>query len=187
MRRRINAMLVLILAVGLMGAAADGCEEPTEPEFVSAATNQGVVGVVERRTLASNPLPWGTSISVATRIWGGITAERWKVSDRRFTECPPYPAAAVGSIEYDFRGSEADWGGQRNGVTRDEELTGAEKLVLDIEFGEAQSFPVSDVDRTMAVIRLWGLELTIGVVAFTFGVVALFRRRRARRYDRHLF
>lgn len=171
----------------LLASSAGACEDPTEPPFPQAAANEGVVGVVERGTLASNPLPWGASIAVTTRIWGGIRAERWKLSDSRFVSCALDPAATVGSIEYDFRGIEAEWGDQRNAVTRDAELTPEEKLLLDTEFGPAETFAVTDVDRTMAVVRVWWIELTATLIVVVMSLVAWVRRRRARRYDRHLF
>lgn len=175
--------LVMLMTVASPAAA---CEQVEEPAFSRAAAKEGVVGVVERETLASNPLPWGASIGVATRIWGGIRADRWKVSDRQFVSCPNDPPTGAGSIEYDFRGAEADWGGQRHAIS-DIELNADEILLLETRFGVPESFEVSGVDRAMAVVRVWGFELTAVAVAVALGSAALWRERRRRRYDRTLF
>lgn len=182
-------LLVAALIVVLIPspALAASCEPLDEPAFSRAAANDGVVGVVERETLAVNPLPWGASISVATRIWGGIRADRWKVSDRQFESCPRDPASSVGDLEYDFRGAEAEWGDQRSTITRNDGLTSEEALLLETRFGAAEEFESSSVDRIMAVVRMWGFELTALIIAAVVGLVALARRRRRKRLDRTLF
>jgi hypothetical protein len=180
-------LVVLVLLVGLSALPAGACEQLTEPSFSQAAVKEGVVGVVERQTLASNPFPWGASISVATRIWGGITAERWKVSDRNFVACPLRPPTDVGQVEYDFRGSEAEWGSEYNAVVLDTNLSVEQELILETQFGAAEVMDFSGLDRTMAIVRMWGLELTAAAVVVLAGLVSLIRRRRAGRYDRHLF
>ncbi len=191
MRASTRSALVIPVLVAVVlsptSALAASCEPPEEPAFSRAAAKQGVVGVAERKTLVANPLPWGASISVVTRIWGGIRADRWKVSDRQFEACPRDPASSPGDIEYDFRGAEAEWGDRRSAITRRDGLTPEEVLLLETRFGAAEAFESSSVDRIMAVIRVWGFELTAVIIATVLGLVALIRRRRRRRFDRTLF
>lgn len=179
--------MLLAVALSPSPALAASCEAPEEPAFSRAAANEGVVGVVERKTLATNPLPWGASISVVTRIWGGIRTDRWKVSDRQFEACPRDPASSAGDLEYDFRGAEAEWGDQRSAITRRDGLTPEEALLLEARFGTPETFETSSVDRIMAVVRTWGFELTALIVATVIGLVAFIRRRRRKRLDRTLF
>lgn len=186
MSQRMIVLIVLLLTLPLVAAAAETCPVP-EPEFAQALSTDGVVGVVERHTLARNPLPWGASVSVAIRIWGGIRAERWKTSDWNLTSCPDDPSALVGTLEYDFRGTEAEWEGRRNEITRPTTLSPDESLLLDAQFGSPESFEVSSVDRFMAGIRVWGLEAIVagGLLIIAISRAVLSGRRK--RYDRHLF
>lgn len=184
-----RVLIVMVLALLLWGSlatAAIACEPLPEPEVAAAVENQGVVGVVERQTIASNPLPWGSSISVVTRIWGGIRADRWKVSSMNLNDCPDKPARGVGTYEYDFRGAEAEW-------TTQSVIAATEPLAIDdlslvvAEFGPAETFEITGVDRFMANVRMWGFELTVGLVIVAIATVKLIRRRIRRRYDRTLF
>ena len=182
--------LVVTVAVPLLWAsfvqAAVACQPLPEPDLASAVENQGVVGVVERETVASNPLPWGSSISVVTRIWGGIRADRWKVSSMNLNDCPDKPPHGVGTYEYDFRGAEAEWTTQS--FLSSERPFAIDDLSLVIaEFGPAETFEISDVDRFMANVRMWGFELTVGLVSAAIIIVRLSRRRIRRKYDRTLF
>lgn len=186
--RRLVAVMVLVPGLTVIsGGSAQSCEPLPEPTLVQAVNNQGVSGVVERQTLASNPFPWGASISVVTRIWGGIRAERWKVGNRGFVECPTDPSREVGTIAYDFRGAEAEWIGVQSSFAAEEQLAADEIHLIESEFGAAETFAVTGVDRFMANIRMWGIELTVALVVLTTLAVSLIRRRMRRRYDRHIF
>jgi hypothetical protein len=186
--RRLVAVMVLVPGLTVIsGGSAQACEPLPEPTLQHAVNNEGVSGVVERQTLASNPFPWGASISVVTRIWGGIRAERWKVGDREFVECPTDPSHEIGTFAYDFRGAEAEWIGVQSHFAVEDQLAADEIHLIESEFGPAEIFAVTGVDRFMANIRMWGIELTLAIVALTTLVVSLIRRRIRRRYDRHIF
>jgi hypothetical protein len=172
-----------VIPVGTAGA----CQSPAVPDFTSAINHQGVVGVAERTTLASNPLPWGGSISVVTRIWGGITAERWTVTSRRMDPCPADPAQPVGTRELDFRGSEAEWDGTYSAVWYPGDIPEGDLILLRHEFGQEQTFGVGGGDRIMAWVRVAGAEAGAVFALAVAAAVALIRRRMRRRRDRHLF
>jgi hypothetical protein len=185
-----GSIALIALVAGLMAfpaAPAFACEPLPEPSLARAVNNEGVVGVVERQTVAANPLPWGTSISVVTRIWGGIRADRWKASNLRLNECPSKPAHPVGTYEYDFRGAEAEWTGVQSSIIDDDPLFAEGVILIESEFGPAETFAVGGVDRFMANVRVWGFELTIALAVVITSGVTFVRRRIRRRYDRHLF
>jgi hypothetical protein len=181
----VTAAVPLLLA-SFVQAAAAACEPLPEPDLAAAVENQGVVGVVERETIASNPLPWGSSISVVTRIWGGIRADRWKVGSMNLHDCPDEPSHDVGTYEYDFRGVEAEWTTQ-SFITSDQPMAIDGVSLIIAEFGPAETFEISGVDRFMANVRMWGFELTVGLVVVVITAVKLIRRRIRRKYDRTLF
>ncbi len=185
-RLAVVVALVPVLAVA-SSTAAHACEPLTEPSFEQAVSNDGVVGVVERETLALNPFPWGTSISVVTRIWGGIRADRWKVSNIGFNECPDHPSRSTGTLEYDFRGAEAEWTGVQSQIASEGELSEADLVLVVAEFGPSEEFAVGGFDRFMANVRVFGFELTVAIAVVIAGTVALIRRRVRKRYDRTLF
>jgi hypothetical protein len=186
--RRLAVLMALVPGLMVMSAApAHACEPLPEPSFEQAVSNDGVVGVVERETLASNPLPWGTSISVVTRIWGGIRADRWKVSNMGFNDCPDDPVRSPGSFEYDFRGAEAVWDGLQSHIGAEQQLPENDLSLVIAEFGPSEEFTVGGVDRFMAHVRVFGFELTAAIAVLIAGTVALIRRRIRRRYDRTLF
>ena len=188
MRIRRLAVLALVSGLVLMSAApAHACEPLPEPTFEQAVANDGVAGVVERETLASNPFPWGMSISVVTRIWGGIRADRWKVSNMGFNDCPDDPSRPTGSFEYDFRGADAEWNGVQSQIGSEQQLSEADLVVVIAEVGPSQEFAVGGVDRFMAHVRVFGFELTVAMALLIAGTVALIRRRIRKRYDRTLF
>jgi hypothetical protein len=175
------------LVVGRLDGSSEVCAGFGEPTVSEAVNTQGVVGVVERAILASNPLPWGQSASVATRIWGGIVAQRWDVSDRRSAACPDNPARASGVVFLDYRGQDAEWG---DGYSRSwYDGTVPEDVVIAVEamFGPPDPFPIGGADRTMAWVRVMGLEAFVATGAAVAAVVALARARRRRRRDRYLF
>lgn len=165
---------------------AAACEPLPEPDLAGAVANQGVVGVVERETIASNPLPWGSSISVVTRIWGGIRADRWKVGSMNLNDCHDKPSHDVGTYEYDFRGAEAEWTTQSS-ITSGQPMAIDDLSLIIAEFGPAETFEITGVDRFMANVRMWGFELTVGFVVVAVTAIKLIRRRIRKRYDRTLF
>ncbi|MGF1665663.1 MAG: hypothetical protein ACFCVC_05255 [Acidimicrobiia bacterium] len=186
--RRLAVLVALVPGLMVMSAApAHACEPLPDPSFEQAVANDGVVGVVERETLASNPLPWGTSVSVVTRIWGGIRADRWKVSNMGFNDCPDDPVRSPGSFEYDFRGAEAEWDGVQSHIGSPLELPENDLALVVAEFGPSEAFTVGGVDRFMAHVRVFGFELTVAIAVLIVAIVALIRRRIRKRYDRTLF
>lgn len=186
---RVGLLLAVILGcllAGALPAAAEGCPLSTT-SIAGGAGTEGVVGVVERRTLARNPLPWGTSVSVATRIWGDILAERWVVSARSLVDCAARPPQPAGTMTYDFRGAQADWTGAHPEAWFDGPAPAAQLAILDDRFGPPTSFPVGSGDRVMAWLRVALTEVAVIAGALVAAVVATVRRRIRRRRDPHLF
>jgi hypothetical protein len=184
-RRVVVAAFLAWLVMPAAQAAA--CEGLAVPEFTQAVNNQGVVGVVERTTVASNPLPWGGSISVVTRIWGGITAERWIVTSRRMEPCPADPAQPIGTHQLDFRGADAVWDGTFSSLWYQTSVPEGDVLVLRHLFGREQTFAIGQGDRMMAWIRVAGTEAAVSMGLLVAAAVWLVRRRIRKRRDRHLF
>lgn len=190
MRRWVVVGLVT-LALAAVAAPASAAE-PDEcglrpPTITTGMATDGVVGVVERRTLARNPLPWGSSVSVATRIWGDILAERWVVSARAMAECATRPSQPVGTVIYDFRGARAEWEGVYPEVWSPETAAAADLAALRSRFGDPTELPVGSVDRVMAWLRVATTEIALVAGALVGLTVGWFRRRVRRRRDRHLF
>jgi hypothetical protein len=180
------AAIAAVIAV-LFALPTPECEPLPEPTVEQAAGTEGVAGVVERLTLAENPLPWGASVSIATEVWGGIIVERWKVSARRMTACPSDPATPAGATQLDFRGAEAEWGELNSRIHYPGEVPEPARVVLASEFGEPIGLAVSGTDRTMAWVRVAGSEM-LAILGAVVGL-AVWRARavRRRRLDRHLF
>jgi hypothetical protein len=183
----VATLVVAMLAMTACDSRPAMCEPQLEPTVSEALAVENVVGVVERETVASNPMPWGATISVATRIWGGIRADRWKVSERRFAPCPSDPPQQVGGIELDFRGADAEWGAVSSHILLDAPVGDSDLIELTGAYGSPVEFEIGGVDRFMARVRTWGIEITVLVVVVALLLVALLRRRRRRRYDRTLF
>lgn len=175
----------LTLLVGLVWAAvpsALSCEPIVEPSVLEAANRANVAGVVERETIAANPLPWGRSISAATRVWGDITIERWQTSDRLGNDCPSARYRQVGVVEYDFAAPAGTWDGPVDGTV--EALDVAVEVVLEQRFGTPVSLEVGGVDRLMAWLRVF--PSVFGIPVVLLGVFAAWRSRRRKR-DEYLF
>ena len=187
-----RGLLIVTLTVGCLLAAtppagaAENCDLAAST-IESGVQAEGVVGVVERQTLARNPFPWGSSVSIATRIWGEILAERWAVSARALVECAPRPSQPAGTMTYDFRGAQADWTGIHPEAWYDGPAPAAQLALLDERFGPATTFPVGGGDRVMAWLRIALTEIAVAVGALVALIVATVRRRIRRRRDPHLF
>ncbi len=158
------------------------CEPILEPSVLEAASRGSVAGVVERQTLAANPLPWGRSVSAATRVWGDVTIERWQTSDRRREECPSARYREVGLVEYDFVSPPGTWDGPVDGTV--EVLDVAAEVVLAQRFGDPAELDLTRLDRAMAWLRVFPSILAVPFVGF-LAVVAV--RSRRRRGDEYLF
>lgn len=179
----IAARLTLFVAVlASTVPMALSCEPIIEPSVVEAASRGSVTGVVERQTLAANPLPWGRSVSAATRVWGDVTIERWQTSDRRGDGCPSARYREVGIVEYDFVAPPGTWAGPVDGTV--EVLDVASEVVLEQRFGDPAELDLTGLDRAMAWLRVFPSVLAVPFVGFA-GVVAV--RTRRRKGDEYLF
>jgi hypothetical protein len=185
MRAGVLALMVFLIAAPV-GAASDGCEL-RQPTFTEAVNTDGVVGVVERTTLARNPLPWGSSVSVATGIWGDIVAERWVVSARALASCSRSPVFDAGTISYDFRGSTAQWGDTYAQIWGAAPVEESEEVLLAAAFGELRTFDIGSGDRVMAWVRVASTEMILVLAIAGALVTAAIRRSRVRHTDPHLF
>lgn len=172
------AGLIILLQVTLAQPA--GCEPAPPDSLLANASLPTTSAVVEYTYLGSNPLPWGRSAMVATRVWGSGIAERWIVSDRNTADCPDLPVAEVGSVLYSFRGSGAVE------VLLDRPVSGSDAAALLVRFGEPRTYPVGGGDRTMAWVRVFPGVLLLALTAMSLLVVLVVRRRRRRR-DPFLF
>jgi len=179
-------MLMVSVVLAIVPGVAEGCVDKVPPTFAGGVTTSGVTGVVERVTVASNPLPWGRSVSVVTRIWGGVRTDRWETSGESTRRCVAPDRIAVGSRTFEFKGDADAWTHAR-ALTRSEDLSAEETLIVETTFGVPQEFAVSSVDRAMATVRVWGLESGLGLLVLVVVAGAWRRRRRERRLDRHLF
>lgn len=162
---------LLIGASALPIAAAAG--ECDSLDLVRGASRPQVRGVVERTQIASNPLPWGTSISAVTRVWGGVTVERWATAGE-LREClvpgdrPTYQAVGIDEILIPASG----------------EISGLESAALTSQFSQPVTFEPSGFDRVMAWLRVFP-SVPVVVVLVGWSVVAILRRRH--RSDPYLF
>lgn len=149
-----------------------GCEPAPPGSLLVNASLPTTSAVVEYTYLGSNPLPWGRSAMVATRVWGSGIVERWMVSDQNTASCPDLPVAEVGSVLYTFRGSGAVE------VLLDRPVSGADAAALLVRFGEPRTYPVGGGDRTMAWVRVFPGLLLFVLTAISLLVVLVVRRRR---------
>lgn len=168
-----QSFLILVLAAAAaipISAETGGCESL---DLVRGASRPAVRGVVERTQVASNPLPWGTSISAVTRVWGGVTVERWATAGE-IRDClvpgdlPTYQAVGIDEVLVPASGA----------------ISGLESAALTSQFGQPVSFEPSGFDRMMAWLRLFP-AVPVVVVLVGWSVVAITRRRR--RSDPYLF
>lgn len=152
-----------------------GATDPSCPtvDLVQGSSMPQVRGVVERTPIASNPLPWGSSISAVTRVWGGVLVERWATEgeiDRCLApgEDPTYEAIGIAETLQPAAGV----------------LSGLEHAALTSQFGQPVVYEPSGFDRAMAWIRVFP-SVPVVVVLVGWSVVALVRRRH--RSDPYLF
>ena len=168
-----KTLLSLFLAVSALMPVQAVEAECVEVDLLAGASRSVVRGVVERQLVASNPLPWGKSVSVVTRVWGAVTVERW-ASGGEIRRClmpvdlPVYEAVGISEVLVPVTG----------------ELSELERAALNSQFGPPVSFEPSTVDRLMARLRVYpSVPFLLGAVAWA--AVALRRRRRQR--DSYLF
>lgn len=166
--------LLIVLLVGAVALPTAGEAGECGPiDLVRGASRPGVRGVVERVEIASNPLPWGTSISAVTRVWGGVTVERWATA-RETRAClvpddlPTYQAVGIDEVLVPASGAISD----------------LESAALTSQFGPPVSFDPSGFDRMMAWLRVFP-SVPVVVVLVGWSVVAILRRRH--RSDPYLF
>lgn len=165
-------LIVLLVAASAMPISADAAECESL-DLVRGASRPAVRGVVERTQIASNPLPWGTSISAVTRVWGGVTVERW-ATEGDIRDClvpgdlPTYQAVGLDETLVPSSGA----------------ISGLEQAALMSQFGQPVTYEPSGFDRVMAWLRVFP---SVPVVAVLVGwsVVAILRRRH--RTDPYLF
>lgn len=158
----------LILAFGFLFPSSQACPQP--PPLLAAVTRPDVRRVVEYEVIAANPLPWGRSVAVVTRVWGPGLVDRWLVSARRNDPgCPGVAASDVGTYLYRV-GSTTDWASPRP-------LAGLDELALGTRFGSPRSYGVGVVDRVTASARAFPGWWSAG-----FGLVAWVLTRLRRRY-----
>ncbi|MEX1006187.1 MAG: hypothetical protein WD156_12595 [Acidimicrobiia bacterium] len=170
-------MVTKSFVIALVAAAAlgPGAAESACPmlDLVQGSSLSQVRGVVERTPVASNPLPWGSSISAVTRVWGGVLVERWAAEgeiDRCLVpaENPTYEAIGIDeTLE------------PASGV-----LSGLEHAALTSQFGQPVVYEPSGFDRAMAWVRMFP-SVPVVIVLVGWSVVALVRRRH--RSDPYLF
>ncbi|HSJ28675.1 MAG TPA: hypothetical protein VLB67_10715 [Acidimicrobiia bacterium] len=158
-----SLVIVLAAAVALSGAADAGC---TELGLVQGASRPSVRGVVERTPIASNPLPWGQSISAVTRVWGGVVVERWATSGE-LRDClvpvdlPVYEAVGISDVLVPSSGV----------------IIPLEEAALVSQFGPPVVYEPSGFDRLMAWLRVFPSVVLVGAL-LGWSVVALRRRRK---------
>ena len=162
---------VLLAAVPAVASMAQsGC---SELDLVRGASRPEVRGVVERSPVASNPLPWGTSISAVTRVWGGVVVERWGTASE-LSDCiqpgliPTYEAVGLEETLVPAAG----------------EISGLELAALRSQFGPPVEYSPSGFDRLMAWLRVFP-SVPVVVVLVSWSAVTL--RRRRHRHDGYLF
>lgn len=137
-----------------MGSRGE-CDLGYRPTFEDAAGDRRVVGVVERRVVASSVMPWGASVAVTTRVWGNRRVERWVVSKGRFSRCTFALAQPGGTMVYDFEA--------REGVTppffrwfpTPEPVDSATADRWRQAFGSETSFEFTRLDRVLAWLRVY--------------------------------
>ena len=152
-----------------------GVTDPTCPtlDLVQGSSMPSVRGVVERTPVASNPLPWGSSISAVTRVWGGVLVERWATAGEINRCLVPVDSPTYEAIGIDETLEPA------TGV-----LSALEQAALTSQFGQPVVYEPSGFDRAMAWLRMFPL-VPVVIVLVGWSVVALVRRRH--RSDPYLF
>ncbi len=154
------------------------------PRVGEAATADSLRGVVELRTIATNPLPWGQSVEAVTRVWGDVVVERLVISGRRFEPCPDVPASDIDRIRYRFVGLEIS--GADDELRPLRPLDDDEMAPLDDNLGPPVAFTVSTADRVISALMVWWAEALLAL--FVTGLMArLVVARRRRRDDRRQY
>ncbi len=159
------------------GSGGGDCDLGYRPSLEDATTDRTVIGAVERRVVAANPLPWGTSVAVTTRVWGNRRVDRWVVTKRRWNDCTFAEALPAGTYVYDFEA--------RGGITpaylrwfpMDEPLDPAASDELIDRFGSLREFEISGSDRVFAWLRVYPELLVLIPLA---GLVVWVRRNERR-------
>lgn len=168
-----QSFLIFLLALTTAMPHSVGVGLCASADLVVGASRPAVRGVVERTNVASNPLPWGSSISAVTRVWGGVVVERWTTGDELGPCLTPALTPSYQAIGID----EAL-------VPSGNTLSALEQAALTSQFGPPAVFEPSRFDRVMAWFRVFP-SLPVVAVLVGWSVVAL-RRRRHRR-DGYLF
>lgn len=159
-----------LAAIGAISMLPNGSGEEdcgiAKPELSEAASTPGVAGVVERYVVISNPMPWGNSAAVVTRVWGDIDVSRWSLSDRRFEDCSWNPVRESGSYVYDFptRSGEIrhDLAAVSSKTAAQNELVGE----WTSQFSGYQAFEIGFVDRILGWIRVFPESIVIAGLLF---------------------
>lgn len=167
-------LLIVALAAAAMmplQAADAGCDTL---DLVRGSSRPAVRGVVERTPVASNPLPWGSSISAVTRVWGPVTVERWTTTDEvdpclASVDVPTYEGIGIDEVLVPAAG----------------EISGLEQAALISQFGAPVVFEPSGFDRLMAWLRVFP-SLVVMAALVGWAVVAI-QRRRHRPSEPYLF
>ena len=167
-----KSFVIALVAAALLPLGVADASCPTV-DLVQGSSRPQVRGVVERTPVASNPLPWGSSISAVTRVWGGVLVERWATEgeiDRCLvpTENPTYEAIGIAEALQPASGV----------------LSGLEQAALTSQFGQPVVYEPSGFDRVMAWVRMFPL-VPVVIVLVGWSVVALVGRRH--RSDPYLF
>lgn len=174
--------VAIVIQVLWVASPAVACDPPVHIDVVDAAAQPDVRGIVERRVVASNPLPWGRAVAVAVRVWGDVQVERWMVTDSGLAECSASPRRPSGSVIYERVPS----GGFVVLDTEGAALSSAEEVALASRLGAPVSFSITSGDRAMAWLRVHPSVPFLVLVVLVF-VTLLLRRRRVRRRDPYLF
>ncbi len=175
---RLAALMIALAVMTPFSAAAASCQETLEPSVLDAANNPAVSGIIERVTVAANPLPWGRSVSATTRVWGAVTVDRWRTSSTKNDGCPAARYRESGTVEYDFAAPAGAWSGPVHGTV--ETLDVALSVILEQRFGPPVTLEVGTWDRVMATLRVFPSLLGVPVVLLLV-LFSLRRRHRTRR------
>lgn len=188
MRQRLFAVtLVALMLGGCLPADDTLCPAIGRPPRVGeAATADSLRGVVEHRTIATNPLPWGQSVEAVTRVWGDVVVERLVISGRRFEPCPNVPPSDIDRIRYRFVGLEIS--GADDELRPPRPFDEAEVAPLDDNLGPPVVYAVSTADRVVSALMVWWAEALLALLATGMAArLAVALRRRREDQSRYLF
>lgn len=166
-------LFVAVLALGPV--AVESCAPAVE--LISGASEPGVSGIVERTVVASNPLPWGRSVSMVTRLWGTATVERWATSNRGDDCSDPRRSVGIASFER-IGGPDPPRLVPEGGLISD-----LEAAALTARFGAPVISTPGAADRVLAWLLVFP-SVIVGAIGLVVVMALLFvRRRRARERD----